>query len=104
MARSRTWHEKRTKSGRCWKTGPPDDDPATERSRKAERLDVRRVNRMIKIVFFDAGETLLRAYPSFVELFASTCREAGHPVSVEEVVQVQKELGAHMLEVAYELG
>lgn len=36
-------------------------------------------------VFFDAGETLLRPYPSFPELLARALREAGHPVDPEEV-------------------
>lgn len=58
----------------------------------------------VEIVFFDAGETLLRPYPSFVELFAQTCRDSGYPVDADRVAEVQKGLGAHMLEVAYDSG
>ena len=32
---------------------------------------------MIRAVSFDVGETLLRPYPSFTELFGTCCREAG---------------------------
>lgn len=58
----------------------------------------------IDIVFFDAGDTLLHAHPSFAELFAETCRAAGHPLAASEVEDVQRSLGAHMIEVAYESG
>ena len=58
----------------------------------------------VEIVFFDAGDTLLHAHPSFAELFAETCRNAGHPLEASAVEEVQKSLGAHMIEVAYESG
>ena len=46
----------------------------------------------IDIVFFDAGDTLLRPYPSFRELFAQTCREAGYAVSPATVDELQPRL------------
>ncbi len=55
----------------------------------------------IDIVFFDAGETLLRPYPSFPELFARTCRDEGYDVSSDAVERLE----AHrIVELAAESG
>jgi REG-2-like HAD superfamily hydrolase len=59
---------------------------------------------VIQIVFFDAGETLLCPYPSFPELFASTCRANGCEVTASEVAAAQKKMGPHHIEAAYEAG
>jgi putative hydrolase of the HAD superfamily len=40
---------------------------------------------MIKVVFLDAGETILHPYPSWPELFATTCAQRGFEVAPEEV-------------------
>ncbi len=40
---------------------------------------------LYQAVFFDAGETLLAAHPSFPELFAMVMREHGHDVAPTEV-------------------
>jgi len=58
----------------------------------------------IEMVFFDAGETLLRPYPSFVELFSATCSEHGVKVQPEDVVRVRRALAPHLLELAEESG
>jgi putative hydrolase of the HAD superfamily len=55
---------------------------------------------MIEIVFFDAGETLLRPHPSFPELFSRTCRARGVDVSVGDVERVQSELAPHLVDLA----
>lgn len=55
----------------------------------------------IEIVFFDAGETLLHPDPSFPELFARTCREAGRTLDARQIELIVSGVGAHrMLEVA----
>ena len=58
----------------------------------------------VEIVFFDAGETLLRPHPSFAELFACTCREYGVDVEPDEVAQIRSRLAPHLLELAEESG
>lgn len=58
----------------------------------------------IEMVFFDAGETLLRPYPSFVELFASTCKAGGVEVDASDVEAVRSRLAPHLLELAEESG
>lgn len=48
----------------------------------------------VRAVFFDAGETLLYAHPSFAELFAEVLRERGHeldPATVQDVVHTSSE-------------
>lgn len=45
----------------------------------------------LKAVFFDAGETLLAAHPSFAELFAIVLGESGHTVSVGAAEAVLEE-------------
>jgi putative hydrolase of the HAD superfamily len=59
---------------------------------------------MIEVVFFDAGETLLRPYPSFPELFADVCRRNGFPIEVEQVVKVQETVAPHLVELAKDSG
>ena len=56
------------------------------------------------IVFFDAGETLLRPHPSFHELFTSTARAAGYELDVADVRSVQQRLAPHLVELAEETG
>ena len=58
----------------------------------------------IEMVFFDAGETLLRPYPSFVELFATTCKAHGVDIEPEEVAGIRARLAPHLLELAEESG
>lgn len=59
---------------------------------------------VIEVVFFDAGETLLHAYPSFSELFAEVCRRSGVEVDPEEVAVIQERLAPHLVELAAETG
>lgn len=59
---------------------------------------------MIKIVFFDAGGTILDPHPSFPELFAEVCRECGSPVEVERVREVQERIAPHLVELLDEAG
>lgn len=56
------------------------------------------------IVFFDAGETLLRPHPSFHELFTATARRGGYEVDTDEVRAVQQTLAPHLVELAEETG
>lgn len=58
----------------------------------------------VQIVFFDAGETLLRPHPSFAELFARTCKDYGVEVEAGEVAQIRSRLAPHLLELAEESG
>lgn len=58
----------------------------------------------VDIVFFDAGETLLRPHPSFAELFSRTCKEYGVAVEPKEVAQIRSRLAPHLLELADESG
>lgn len=58
----------------------------------------------VEMVFFDAGETLLRPYPSFAQLFASTCAAYGVEVATEDVADVRRRLAPHLLELADESG
>lgn len=58
----------------------------------------------IEIVFFDAGETLLRPYPSFPELLATICGEHGYDVAPAEAETVQQRLAPHLVELADETG
>lgn len=57
-----------------------------------------------EIVFFDAGETLLRPFPSFPELFTRVAGEAGYRISIEEARSVQDRLAPHLVELADETG
>ena len=56
------------------------------------------------MVFFDAGETLLRPYPSFVELFSSTCKAHGVSIEPGDVARVRSQIAPHLLELAEESG
>lgn len=58
----------------------------------------------LEIVFFDAGDTLLRAHPSFPELLASICRENGYDVDPAAVADIQERLAPHLVELAHETG
>lgn len=57
-----------------------------------------------EIVFFDAGETLLRPYPSFPQLLTQICGENGYPISAEDAAEVQQRLAPHLVELAEETG
>ena len=56
------------------------------------------------MVFFDAGETLLRPYPSFGELFAATATQHGVDVEAEAVDEVRRRLAPHLVELAEDSG
>ena len=56
----------------------------------------------IEMVFFDAGGTLLDPHPSFPELFARTCADAGYEVSSDQVAEVQERLAPHLTELVDE--
>jgi putative hydrolase of the HAD superfamily len=58
--------------------------------------------RELKIVFFDAGETILHPHPSFSELFASVCRTAGHAVTPADVERVQARLAPHLMDLEHD--
>lgn len=59
---------------------------------------------VVDMVFFDAGETLLRPHPSFAELFARTCEEYGVAVNANRVDDVRARLAPHLVELAEESG
>ena len=59
---------------------------------------------MIEIVFFDAGETLLRPHPSFPDLLASVAAGEGYAFTAEEARDVQERLAPHLVELAHETG
>jgi putative hydrolase of the HAD superfamily len=52
----------------------------------------------MKIVFFDAGDTILRPHPSFPEIFASVCKGAGHDVSPADAERAQEKLAPHLMD------
>lgn len=56
----------------------------------------------VEIVFFDAGETILHPHPSFSELFASVCLDAGHEVTPAEVEAVQAKLPPHLMDLDHD--
>lgn len=58
----------------------------------------------IDMVFFDAGETLIRPYPSFAELFAEVCSRRGITVDPERVREVQERLAPHLVDLAEDTG
>ena len=55
---------------------------------------------MIEVVFFDAGDTILRPHPSFAELFATVCRDEGRAVDAEEVQSIQNRIAPHLIDLA----
>lgn len=59
---------------------------------------------MIDLVFFDAGDTLLRPHPSFEELFASVCASSGYEVDPPDVVRVRERLAPHLIDIAEATG
>jgi putative hydrolase of the HAD superfamily len=56
----------------------------------------------IEIVFFDAGETLLRPHPSFAELFSRTCRRNGFDIAADDVDRVQRSMAPHLIDLVEE--
>lgn len=58
----------------------------------------------IEMVFFDAGETLIRPYPSFPELFAEVCARRGVHVEAATVSDVQERLAPHLVDLAEDTG
>ncbi len=56
------------------------------------------------MVFLDAGETILRPFPSFAELFARICRQEGRDVTPAEVLAVRERLAPHLIDLAHEAG
>ncbi len=59
---------------------------------------------MIEIVFFDAGDTLLRPHPSFEELFASVCSARGYELTPERVAEVRERMAPHLVDIAEATG
>jgi putative hydrolase of the HAD superfamily len=59
---------------------------------------------VIEVVFFDAGDTLLRPFPSFQELFATTCGRRGFEVDAEDVLAVRTRLAPHLVDLAEATG
>lgn len=57
---------------------------------------------MIKIVFLDAGGTILDPHPSFAGLFANVCRSRGHEVDADDVRRVQENLAPHLIDLVDE--
>ncbi len=57
---------------------------------------------MTEVVFFDAGQTILRAEPSYPELAAQVYRSRGHHVDSGDIVRVSRELGSHFRRAADE--
>jgi putative hydrolase of the HAD superfamily len=58
----------------------------------------------IEMVFFDAGETLLRPHPSFPELFATVCKRNGRDVDPADVAEVQDRLAPYLVDLAHDTG
>ena len=58
----------------------------------------------IEIVFFDAGETIIRPYPSFPQLFEQICRARGVEVRAADVRAVQERLAPHLVDLAEDSG
>ncbi len=60
------------------------------------------VPQQIEFVFFDAGETLLRAHPSFPELFAEVCGRRGIVVDPGDIAEIQRRLAPHLIDLAHD--
>ena len=58
----------------------------------------------IRIVFLDAGETILYPHPSFSELFAHVVTDAGVPVTGEEIEAVRARLAPHLVDMHEDSG
>jgi putative hydrolase of the HAD superfamily len=59
---------------------------------------------VIKIIFFDAGGTILEPYPTFAEAFTRICRTHGHEVDPADVQAAFHSVGPNVAEVAKETG
>lgn len=59
---------------------------------------------MIKIVFFDAGGTILEPYPTFAEAFTRICRAHGYEVAPADVQALFNRQGPNVADVARETG
>jgi putative hydrolase of the HAD superfamily len=59
---------------------------------------------MIKMIFFDAGGTILEPYPTFAEAFARICRAHGHEVDPADVQPLFQRFGPNVAEMARESG
>jgi putative hydrolase of the HAD superfamily len=59
---------------------------------------------VIKIIFFDAGGTILEPYPTFAEAFTRICRTHGHEVDPVDVQAAFHRVGPNVAEVARETG
>lgn len=59
---------------------------------------------MIKMIFFDAGGTILEPYPTFAEAFTRICKAHGYEVSPADVQEVFHTQGPNVAEVAKETG
>lgn len=68
------------------------------------RADAVSVADVIEVVFFDAGDTLLRPFPSFQELFSDACARVGYEISPEDVLDVRHRLAPHLVDLAEEIG
>ena len=55
---------------------------------------------MIELVFFDAGDTILRPHPSFAELFARVCRDEGREVKASDVQAIKDRIAPHLIDLA----
>jgi putative hydrolase of the HAD superfamily len=59
---------------------------------------------VIKIVFFDAGGTILEPYPTFAEAFARICRAHGYEVDPAKVQALFHTQGPNVADIARETG
>jgi REG-2-like HAD superfamily hydrolase len=59
---------------------------------------------MIRIVFFDAGGTILEPYPTFAEAFTRICRTHGYEVAPADVQAVFHEQGPNVADAARKAG
>jgi putative hydrolase of the HAD superfamily len=59
---------------------------------------------VIKIVFFDAGGTILEPYPTFAEAFTRICRTHGYEVAPGDVQAVFHRQGPNVADVVRETG
>lgn len=59
---------------------------------------------MIELVFFDAGDTLLRPHPSFEELFASVCSSRGYEITPADVAGIRTRMAPHLVDIAEATG
>ncbi|MFN2525105.1 MAG: HAD family hydrolase [Actinomycetota bacterium] len=62
------------------------------------------MSRVIEIIFFDAGETILHPHPSFPELFADIVNRRGYSIATQDIAEVQERLAPHLVDLAEETG